>query len=841
MSSSRTLPVWTKLNFHPSTFLFSDMDIPTWSAYLVILTALNTTAFAVAVAASCRYFLETQYMDCHKVKFMSLQAGKYPLNITSVRILNLWNTGVSELQGNVFSNLTDLEFLNLGNNLLMYLHSDLFSALSQLRSLDLSYNKIASLTDKHHFASQKNLLYLYLEGNQLTTLPADVLYPMVSLHRLYLSLNPFVCNCQLHPTMLWCQQKCLITEATCNVPANNTWQTWASSNEETCHKASETHSQANACSYACLYTKRYEMMDCRNIPVAPLKAGKAPLHLISLHTLNLRNTSLTEIEPRAFSQLKRLSVIHLNNNQLASLDYRIFTNLTELTFIDLSSNRLVSLPDDRLFASQAKLEILLLHNNRLTTLDVSVVKPLLSLNEFDLSRNSLECSCQLHAMFLWCKERDIHPRFSCRIAQNRFLTPWEGHNESRGCDAHVPSNPTANITSNGTLPSNITTFEDTNINHLQQGINISNHIEISGGNYSEIASPVILCLYTFTFYEKINCKNSHLGRLNVGKYPLNITTLDTLNLHNTGLTALEPHIFSQLRRLRVLYLSGNQLRKLDYRLIEILTELSLLDLSYNLLMFLPSDERIFHSQGKLETLALNNNQLTVLHVGLLKSLYSLRKLHLSENPFVCDCQLLPAVLFCERRYIYTDATCNRPQEFSGTTWEVLKEDDCGGHEQQDMIGNGILQTVLICLVLFCGSCGLLGLYCWWRRQASCVGHQGSRTYDDVGLTRVRETVHTHALVHDYTPILYRLPVNCATNEFTCNDTSAGNNISSQIYDYVTELEFKNVHRSLPISKRADHRFTYCHAILSNNTSSHAYDDVGYPKSEDCSYVLPDSA
>jgi hypothetical protein len=246
---------------------------------------------------------------------------------------------------------------------------------------------------------------------------------------------------------------------------------------------------------------------------------------------------------------------------------------------------------------------------------------------------------------------------------------------------------------------------------------------------------------------------------------------------------------------------------------------------------------MFRSQGKLEKLALNNNKLTFLDEGLLKPLHSLRKLYLSGNPFICDCRLRATVFLCERRYIYTDASCNGPPNFSGSAWQIMKEkESCDGHEQQEG-SRDVAVSVVVCLLLVCGFCSFFCLCCWWRRRRSRPGHGGRRMYDDVGLPGLRENVSPHAQVPDYTSILSEHP-NSSTNEFTSNVSSSRSNISSHIYDYVRHLESENISHLLPHSKCPKNTFGV--ASTRSNNSSHSYDDVGNQMSEDGSYVLPNS-
>jgi hypothetical protein len=237
----------------------------------------------------------------------------------------------------------------------------------------------------------------------------------------------------------------------------------------------------------------------------------------------------------------------------------------------------------------------------------------------------------------------------------------------------------------------------------------------------------------------MDCRNINFYGLKSGEHPLHITTLEVLNLHNSGLTTLEPDVFSQLTRLRVLYLSGNKLKSLDNRLFQDLTELYFVDLSNNRLVSL-SDERLFASQGKLELLVLSNNHLTTLSVELLKPLHSLTKLNLKGNSLVCNCQFRALTLWSKRRNIHMEATCRKHVKLNGSSRETLKEtEDCDTPEQPDVTPGGIpLLIVLIVVLLICLCCGLIALCYWYRRRKSGSNCGDTTMYDDVGFTERRQ-------------------------------------------------------------------------------------------------------
>jgi carboxypeptidase N regulatory subunit len=117
--------------------------------------------------------------------------------------------------------------LDLSINHLQYLDISLFVNLTELWTLDITSNRLISLTDERLFSSQLKLKYLKLSNNRLIFLSKEVLTPLASLKYLYLAGNPFVCDCQLRVTMLWCQDKNVSTNAVCyypNIYNGSSWQ-----------------------------------------------------------------------------------------------------------------------------------------------------------------------------------------------------------------------------------------------------------------------------------------------------------------------------------------------------------------------------------------------------------------------------------------------------------------------------------------------------------------------------------------------------------------------------------------------------------------------------------------
>lgn len=221
----------------------------------------------------------------------------------------------------------------------------------------------------------------------------------------------------------------------------------------------------------------------------------------------------------------------------------------------------------------------------------------------------------------------------------------------------------------------------------------------------------------------LDCSNVYMGTLKARPYSEEYTTFSDISLKNTSLIDLEGNVFDKMTNLKSLYMSNNLLETLDYRLFSKLKNLKHLDLRNNRLVNL-SDSRLFKSQRSLLYLLLAYNKLTLLHVTVLSPLKSLKILDLSNNPFVCECQLHPMFLWCERSLLETNATCQFPALYSGSSWTILELQNCTESNLPFTSSHSTSPTIFSdSTFLFSGICGIVLLVCiclavyvfWWRK------------------------------------------------------------------------------------------------------------------------------
>ncbi|VDK29733.1 unnamed protein product [Gongylonema pulchrum] len=101
------------------------------------------------------------------------------------------NTQLSEIEDDAFSGLSNLRRLNMSETSITELNNTL-RHLPSLQELDLSNGKLSQIEEND--LQTENLESLILRGNQLKTIPQNLVQGMKRLQKLDLSSNPWICD-----------------------------------------------------------------------------------------------------------------------------------------------------------------------------------------------------------------------------------------------------------------------------------------------------------------------------------------------------------------------------------------------------------------------------------------------------------------------------------------------------------------------------------------------------------------------------------------------------------------------------------------------------------------------
>nr|XP_060617527.1 leucine-rich repeat-containing protein 70 [Anolis sagrei ordinatus] len=140
--------------------------------------------------------------------------------LAKLEFLSLKSANIKTIHANGFSGLKNLKKLILSNNNLENINSKTFASLDNVMFLQLDRNKIISIADDTFEKMGSSLKILNLAFNNLTSLQAEVLKPLVSLTHLQANSNPWNCSCRLLGLIKWLASSSSSPKLHCQHPSN---------------------------------------------------------------------------------------------------------------------------------------------------------------------------------------------------------------------------------------------------------------------------------------------------------------------------------------------------------------------------------------------------------------------------------------------------------------------------------------------------------------------------------------------------------------------------------------------------------------------------------------------
>uniref|UniRef100_A0A1Y1KHC6 LRRNT domain-containing protein n=1 Tax=Photinus pyralis TaxID=7054 RepID=A0A1Y1KHC6_PHOPY len=324
-----------------------------------------------------------------------------------------------------------------------------------------------------------------------------------------------------------------------------------------------------------------ETLRCVNCSLQVLEGGSLDLSGNQIKHLDLHNSQITVLKPRAFIGLIFLETLNINSNLIAVIPPETFQGVTKIRTIDASNNVIKSLAA-KAFVGLSNLISLNLCDNKIGYIDTDAFSGLDSLRVLELCNNAIY---DLHHIFtapskLWY----------LNVARNQITDVIE--TDFRYLNnlvvLRMPSNSLKSIRRHAFLP--LLNLQTLNLS--------SNPIEaIETGGFRGLSS-----------LEEFDLSGCRIRNVQKGLL-LALHMLRTLDLSNNRLGTFQTGIFSGLPELRVLNVSHNKIKRYERTGVLKLPSLHNLDLSYNELKTIDYKALIGHLPA-LSYLGLEGNDLS---------------------------------------------------------------------------------------------------------------------------------------------------------------------------------------------------------------------------------------
>ncbi|CAL8085006.1 unnamed protein product [Orchesella dallaii] len=302
-------------------------------------------------------FDENSYPNEWRLEYNKLElTGDIPLKfMAGIKILNVSNNALREVNKNTFPKLYELHTLDLSGNNISKIHSGVFTNLFSLRHLNMSNNNLTDLSGSA-FGPLPTVLDLNLNNNRLKSVSNAAFSKMVSLRELSLANNNIKKVFQISGSLNGLNL------------ANN---------------------EISSLSKAWPTMNSLQRLDLSGNQLGGNLPGGSFDGLGALSKLSLADNNITEIPRDALSTLTTIQYIDLSKNGLTNLSRAAFGRLPIVFELLLSQNEISSI-EPKAFDGMLQLLHLDLSQNNLKNINIGAFSPLNSMRILNLSKNSIE-------------------------------------------------------------------------------------------------------------------------------------------------------------------------------------------------------------------------------------------------------------------------------------------------------------------------------------------------------------------------------------------------------------------------------------------------------------------
>ncbi|XP_048885146.1 uncharacterized protein LOC125750865 [Brienomyrus brachyistius] len=178
-------------------------DIPSTVEWTTEVLIFKTNSFASLSWTAYTNFSKLYELDLSQNKVPALLKTS-ELVLPTLKILRLSSNRLQELPADAFAAAAKLAEIYLNGNQLQNLSTAAFRGLTHLEILDLSQNRIRAVPKDLLYVIPSTVLKTFdIENNSLTSLPNMFFSSKPNIPYVYLSQNPWVCNCELEYLQSW--------------------------------------------------------------------------------------------------------------------------------------------------------------------------------------------------------------------------------------------------------------------------------------------------------------------------------------------------------------------------------------------------------------------------------------------------------------------------------------------------------------------------------------------------------------------------------------------------------------------------------------------------------------